>query len=203
MRWPKVERMYATPPKDWPYEICGSPGFINHHYLSSKLYQGIVWTNWVPPTMILVGSMFWWSTDPSHLPLAIRLVPPVTQFTLCVRSASAITEQSVVQVDVTMQSFDIFTPACVRAPWWSLLCSRPCVCAHQHFHSQSSDSWESLSWGKTIVWQIKYHYCHLHLPELAWPNSCLILPKSDPFSAPVVPRVPNITTSIITILAKS
>ena len=122
-------------------------------HVSSKLYRGIVWTNWVPPTMILVGSMFWWSTDPSHLPLAIRLVPPVTQFTLCVRSASAITEQSVVQVDVTMQSFDIFTPACVRAPWWSLLCSRPCVCAHQHFHSQSSDSWESLSWGKTIVWQ--------------------------------------------------
>ena len=172
-------------------------------HVSSKLYRGIVWTNWVPPTMILVGSMFWWSTDPSHLPLAIRLVPPVTQFTLCVRSASAITEQSVVQVDVTMQSFDIFTPACVRAPWWSLLCSRPCLSAHQHFHSQSSDSWESLSWGKTIVWQIKYHYCHLHLPELAWPNSCLILPKSDPFSAPVVPRVPNITTSIITILAKS
>ena len=172
-------------------------------HVSSKLYRGMVWTNWVPPTMILVGSMFWWSTDPSHLTLAIRLVPPVTQFTLCVRSASAITEQSVVQVDVTMQSFDIFTPACVRAPWWSLLCSRPCLCAHQHFHSQSSDSWESLSWGKTIVWQIKYHYCHLHLPELAWPNSCLILPKSDPFSAPVVPRVPNITTSIITILAKS
>ena len=145
MRWPKVERMYATPPKDWPYEICGSPGFINHHYstcikqiISGNSLNQLGATNDDPCWQhVLMVNRSISSHSCNQACSTCDTVHPLCQIGQCNHWAVSCASGRYNAI-----IWHLYT--CLRSgPWWSLLCSRPWLCAHQHFHSQSSDSWES------------------------------------------------------------